>query len=1448
MLDNCSNLSVLRRSIADKLDMSGSKISLDLSVTGGSTVTFKNQRKVRFRLSSIDDAYTTDFLVEAATVPTVSAQFERIVADPAEFEYLRHLTWTEPLPMSQNYYGCESSIDLLLGLPFQTLIRKPPYFILGPLGSPSAIITELGNCLSVDNLQENNIQRNTTYFCRNCEQDVPFLLDWLRLDSIGIEDPSLNNHLTYNELKADQILDQNTIYLESTNQYQTCLPWIGEPIEVTNTNRALAAASRFAKKYMSDDRKWSEMSERINAMWKNGFIEPVPNDDLRKTENYHYIIAFPVWKYSSVTHSCRIVFQANQKMPEINRSLNSHFLTGKNNLPEIPQLLMKFRTHEFAAVTDVSAMFNRFLLKKEDADFLRFFVALKRPKSKSEKVELLSFRNRCLPFGLSCSPYVATYILQKHASKYLDTPYHKAAEFIISSTYMDDCSFGAENVSEMKKLVSDVKYIFDECSLPTHKYFSNCSEALKSLNPDLCSNQEETSVLGTIWNSAKDTLSFNSFATPTNMTPEMNIEEDILEEAVPKTEEEIDRTVYTKRMLASIIAKVYDINGFISPYLLTAKKLLQQSWMLKIDWDEDLPAEILGPFREFAKELPNLKYIQIPRRIVPKNGKIVELCVFNDACTSSFATAIYAVSVDDLGKRHSNLIFSKSKVKPLNKHFSNMSEDLSIPRMELAGCDIGSRAGNYCKKAFVEINPNIRIRYFTDSLVCLYRIHNDNPGQYKPWVANRLISIRKITENSDWFYVPGELNFSADLASRGGPLRDFIDKQEWLEGPNFIKDNDHQYVTVDMLKLSQAQKQIDSTEKKVVQPTFHHTLVSHQVRVIDQSHLGLEAVILASKSKMLKFYEEKNKGDPSKNGLLFKNSSWQKIVRILGWVLRFVHRCQNRVKTRKKLEKMKKSSDNYQHKLRSRSKQKKSTNVKMPKLKLVSEQEIDYTVLRLSSHEQILSEDMLLRYSQFSQFSKEISLLRNGKDLEPNDILYKLMPVWSDDKFLRMSGRTPNSNLIILPRNHRVSDLYVLHIHLKFNHANVSHTMFQVNQRCHVVGGRQYIKKVLLCCSCRQPIKLYQRMSTLPPINYLDPAKHHYYVQIDYAGHFFIVDENGALSKTWCVIFTCLVTRSVTVKLLKSCTTSDLILGIRSYIAQKGAWQLAVSDAAANFHKASKDLKQILASINWSEVTDSVLKLGMEWRRNVPLSPHRSGAVESMVKLVKVGLDKAIKNKYLNFIQLSVVFDEITAVINSRPLGYVASTSGNDQELMVSPNILCYGRNTDILPTPVKLEDVPNLSNTELQKIYHAHKTKLSVFWKTYFDVYFNYLKFTKKWFKKLNFDVKPGTFILVKEPNLKKFEYKTGRVLSSIRSKDGLVRTLEIKFARNKNPVLRDIKNCSLLEHDFLKLSNDNHECLYSNQTCLLSSEHLDALIHEKSCNRAKEEKKAVVKKQSPP
>ena len=1434
MLDNCANLCVLRKNIADKLQMKGEKVDLELTVTGGKSVTFKRQRKVKFQLANPKSMYVTEFSVEAVTMPTISQKFEKIDINPQNYDHLRSLEFGHELPMSSSYFQDNSEIDLLLGLPFQTLIREPPYYALGCLGEPHAVLTKLGNCISVNNSTKKQ-PKSVTFLCKNCEKDIPNLSEFLLLDNLGIEDPSLNNHLSMNELKADQMIDQGTTYIESSKQYCTVLPWIDEPIKITNMTRAKGAASRIATKFMNNDQKWQEMTDRVKFMLEKKFIEVVPEEDLKKTENFHYLIAFALWDYTRTTSKVRIVFQANQIMPEINKSLNNHLLCGKNNLPEIPRLLMKFRTHEVACVTDVSAMFNRLLLKESDTEFLRFYFCLERPTSKNGKVNLISFRNRVLPFGIKCAPYLATYLLQKHAEKYLNGPLRKAAMFIITSTYMDDTSFGASTVDEMKKLVLQVKYIFDECSMPTHKYFSNKKEALKGLPEDLCSTQEETSVLGSVWNSTLDTLSFNSFLPPPNLkkieTLEDYEEEGEEEEADmrDKSETEINNTLYTKRNLASIVAKLYDINGFVSPFCLIGKLLLQQTWVQGVDWDQVLPQSILVPFRRFVLELPKLKNVRIPRKIVPKNGQIVELCIFNDACGTSFATVVYVVSEDEFKKRHSHLLFSKAKVKPLNKNFDNLAPDLTIPRMELLGCDIGARAGNYVIEAFKD-HPNIKMRYFTDSLISLYRINKEDSGIYKPWVANRINNILKLSKKEEWEFCPGNLNFGADIASRSALLSEFVDNPLWLEGPEFLKDPNYQPVTVDQIKLSQVQKQIDFEERKKTVPTFHYTFVSHKATVVEAKTLGLEEIVLASKSKSLDFYEGRNKSDPTKNGILYLKSSWAKTVRILGWVFRFIHKCQNRVKTRKKLMELTEKSLNYRHKLRKKTVQKPKVKpkVKMPKLKI--NKNLVISDLRLTSEEQIFAEDHFLHYAQFTRFSNEISTLREEKDLDPSNELYKLLPFWSTpDNFLRMLGRItqPSSNLIILPRDHIVTASYIQHIHVKFNHASIPHTLYLVNQRCHVMGSRQYVKKVLFCCSCRQPINLFERMSSLPPIDYLDPAKHHYFIQIDFAGPFQVVDESGQLTKTWCALFTCLQTRNVTTKLLRSCSTKDLILGIRSYVAQRGAWQLAVSDAAKYFQSASKELKSIIAGIKWNEVTENVLTLGMEWKFNCPLSPHRSGGVESMVKLVKIGLQKSIKNEILDFNRLNVVFEEIAAVVNSRPLGYVASTStSSDQEIMISPSILCYGRNVDILPTPVKIEDISTLQNTPLKKFHHAHRIKMSRFWKAYFDLYFNFLKYRKKWFKSLKFEIQPNMFVLVKEPNLRKFEYKTGRVVSVQKSQDGIVRTIEVKFAQNKTPVFRDIKNIAILEHDFLRLSNSDHQCLHSHKTCLLSSEILDSQI----------------------
>ena len=61
MIDNGSNLSILRRSVADKLNMVGERCDLGLSVTGANSVLFKKQKKVSFRLANTTGTYLTEF-------------------------------------------------------------------------------------------------------------------------------------------------------------------------------------------------------------------------------------------------------------------------------------------------------------------------------------------------------------------------------------------------------------------------------------------------------------------------------------------------------------------------------------------------------------------------------------------------------------------------------------------------------------------------------------------------------------------------------------------------------------------------------------------------------------------------------------------------------------------------------------------------------------------------------------------------------------------------------------------------------------------------------------------------------------------------------------------------------------------------------------------------------------------------------------------------------------------------------------------------------------------------------------------------------------------------------------------------------------------------------------------------------------------------------------------
>ena len=50
--------------------------------------------------------------------------------------------------------------------------------------------------------------------------------------------------------------------------------------------------------------------------------------------------------------------------------------------------------------------------------------------------------------------------------------------------------------------------------------------------------------------------------------------------------------IVTKRVVRSILARIFDPLGFIAPVVMTGKIMCQQLWRLSVEWDEEIPPQL----------------------------------------------------------------------------------------------------------------------------------------------------------------------------------------------------------------------------------------------------------------------------------------------------------------------------------------------------------------------------------------------------------------------------------------------------------------------------------------------------------------------------------------------------------------------------------------------------------------------------------------------------------------------------------------------------------------------------------------------------------------------------------------------------------------------------------------------------------------------------------------
>ena len=149
----------------------------------------------------------------------------------------------------------------------------------------------------------------------------------------------------------------------------------------------------------------------------------------------------------------------------------------------------------------------------------------------------------------------------------------------------------------------------------------------------------------------------------------------------------------TRRGILSTVSSVYDPLGFAAPFILPAKKILQDVCREDIGWDEEVSEEYRIRWGRWLNELPLLEKVRVRRCVKPPEfGTIVsrQIHIFSDASVTGYGAVAYLRLRDENDHVHCSFLMGKARLAPVKA--------VTIPRLELTEATVSVRIGQLLKK------------------------------------------------------------------------------------------------------------------------------------------------------------------------------------------------------------------------------------------------------------------------------------------------------------------------------------------------------------------------------------------------------------------------------------------------------------------------------------------------------------------------------------------------------------------------------------------------------------------------------------------------------------------------------------------------------------------------------------------------------------------------------
>ena len=250
-------------------------------------------------------------------------------------------------------------------------------------------------------------------------------------------------------------------------------------------------------------------------------------------------------------------------------------------------------------MADIEAMFHQVRVPDSDCSFLRF---LWWPDG-NLACPLEEYQMTVHLFGAISSPACSNFALHRTADDNARYYSSDVVSTVKRNFYVDDCLKSLPSVRGAIKHVSNLRSLLERDGFQLTKWISGSREVLESIPKTECTQEikkldlqkDELSVeraLGVQWIVEADKFGF-----------------DVGIKTRPPT----------RRGILSVVGSVFDPFGFVMPFVLPAKKILQDLCRLKLGWDDEIPYEQGLHWQKWLADVPKLSEFTVDRCFKPAN-------------------------------------------------------------------------------------------------------------------------------------------------------------------------------------------------------------------------------------------------------------------------------------------------------------------------------------------------------------------------------------------------------------------------------------------------------------------------------------------------------------------------------------------------------------------------------------------------------------------------------------------------------------------------------------------------------------------------------------------------------------------------------------------------------------------------------------------------------------